>query len=142
MVKSGLIAAVAAFLLELGIALVFPLCMPCAAIVIGLIAGFLSGVFDKPIDGGQAAKIGALSGAIGTIGAVVGQIGGQIINAVVVSPEQMAEIYRTIGIPTVIEPSTYYAGVIINIICFGIFNLVLMVGLGAVGGLLWRQFNK
>jgi hypothetical protein len=38
--------------------------------------------------------------------------------------------------------SAYWVGLIISTVCFGLLNLGLMAGTGALGGLLWNQFNK
>jgi hypothetical protein len=51
MKKSGLIAGIAALLLAFGAAsVVSPVCVPCLAFAFGLLAGYLAGVFDKPVD--------------------------------------------------------------------------------------------
>lgn len=61
MVKSGLIVGGVMFLLVvLTAAGVSPLCALCVPLVTGLGAGYLTGVFEKPVEAGQAAKCGAI----------------------------------------------------------------------------------
>jgi hypothetical protein len=142
MVKSGLIIGILAFFSGLGITLLLPLCVPCAAIFLGLAAGGLAGVFDMPLNTGAAAKTGALAGVIGGIGAILGQMIGAGVNAALVGPEQTQQLLRQFGMPVpsgVDYGAAYYFGAFGSACCIGLFNLLLMAGLGAVGGLLWWQ---
>ena len=52
-----------------GLAYLFPLCVPCLAVVAGALAGYLAGVWERPADNGRAVQRGALAGAIGGVGA-------------------------------------------------------------------------
>lgn len=142
MLKSSLIIGVAAFLLGTGIALLSPLCVPCVAIFLGLAAGGLAGVFDKPLSSSASAKGGALAGAIGGIGAILGQMAGAGVNAVLVGPEGAQAFMQQFGMPL---PSSgnfgaaYYFGVFGSACCVGLLDIALIAGLGAVGGLFWWQ---
>jgi hypothetical protein len=142
MLKSSLIVGITALILSAGITLLSPLCVPCVAIFLGLAAGGLAGVFDKPLAPGASARVGALAGALGGIGAILGQFIGAGINAALVGPELAQQLLRQWGFRA---PSggdfsaAYYLGVFGSACCVGLLDLALMAGLGAVGGLLWWQ---
>lgn len=144
MLKSGLIAGAVTFILALGFALLSPLCVPCLALFLGLGAGFLAGVFDKPLDNGSSAKSGAGAGAIGGIGAIIGQMVGAVLNSIIIGPEGAAELMQQLGLPAA-DPNnlgaSYWVGVIGGGCCFGLLDVALMAGLGALGGLLWWQIS-
>lgn len=143
MSKSGLIMAAVALVLAIGGTVISPLCTPCIALLLGAGAGYLAGVFDKPVEKSAATKSGALAGLIGGVGAFLGQVGGSIINGVMVGPEGAEQLMRQLGVPAGgdIGPG-YWVGLILSTICFGLINLGLMAGTGALGGMLWHQTNK
>ena len=142
MVKSGLIGAAAGFLLAIVGAVVFPLaCNPCAALLVGLAAGAMTGVFAKPLTGGSSAGEGAKAGAIATVGSLVGQMAGVLINGLFVGPEGAAELYRQFDIDLPIDSNIYWlSNVGGNCLC-ALVNIALGAGLGALGGLLWYQLS-
>jgi len=141
MFKSGLILAVISFLLATGLTLLSPMCVPCAALFLGLGAGFLAGVFDKPAEGGKAVKIGAISGVLGGIGAIVGQIVGTGINALIMGPGGAARFLSQLGMETGGQAGVaqgYWIGLFGGVICFGFLDIALMAGFGIIGALTWR----
>jgi hypothetical protein len=139
MIKAGLILGVVMLVLGIGGSLITPLCVPCIALAAGLGAGYLAGVFEKSETSGGAAKVGAIAGAIGGAGALLGQIIGGIINAIVVKPEGVADMLEQFGLPVASDPSLYYISFIGGGVCFGVIDIILMAGLGALGGILWYQ---
>ncbi|HQE93176.1 MAG TPA: hypothetical protein PLH19_05305 [Anaerolineae bacterium] len=141
MVKAGLILGAVMLVLGIGGSLITPLCVPCIALLAGLGAGYLAGVFEKSATSGEAAKVGAIAGVIGGAGALLGQIVGGIINALVVKPEGVADIMKQLNLPVASDPSLYYISFIGGGVCFGVVDVVLMAGLGALGGLLWYQIS-
>lgn len=141
MLKSGLIIGVVMLVLTIGVALITPLCVPCLALLAGAGAGYLAGVFDKPSASGASAQTGAGAGAIGGIGALIGHLAGGAANVILVGPEGAANLLQGLGLPTSIDPTTYYAGAIGGACCFGLVEVLLMAGLGALGGLLWYQIT-
>jgi hypothetical protein len=140
MLKSGLIfLGVSVVLAAIG-AVISPICVPCLALFLGVGAGYVAGLFDKPASNGATAKSGAGAGAIGGAGSLVGHFVGGAINAVVVGPEGASDLMRQLGIDTGgSSPGNYYFGVFGAACCLGLFEIVLMAGLGALGGLLWWQ---
>ena len=92
MLKAGLVGAAAGFVLGILGAIAFPLlCNPCAAVFVGLAAGFLSGVFTRGASGGSSAGEGAKAGAIATAGSMLGQMIGTVIMAVSVDGATAAQ---------------------------------------------------
>jgi len=145
MLKSGLILGVVALLLAIGAALLSPLCVPCLTLLLGLGAGYLAGAFDKPSEKRGSTKSGAIAGAIGGAGALIGQAVGAVINSQLVGPGGAIQLIRQLGIqlPSGATPADiatgYWGGVIGSTCCLGLFDVALMAGLGALGGLLWWQ---
>lgn len=141
MFKSGVIFAVVSLVLATGSTLLSPMCTPCLALFLGLGAGFLAGVFDKPADGGKSAKTGAGAGAIGGIGATLGQFVGAGLNALLVGPEGAARIMEQFGLETGSQAGIefgYWAGVIGSALCFSALDIALMAGCGALGCMAWQ----
>jgi hypothetical protein len=145
MAKAGIIVGVVALLFGVGVALLSPLCVPCITLLLGIAAGFLAGVFDKPAEGNETLKTGAFAGLIGGAGLVLGQLAGAIINAIVVGPEGAAQLLENLGMqtggPASIEGS-YWIGVVGSTVCLGGFDLVLMAGFGVLGALAWGKFIR
>ncbi len=139
MVRSGLILGALALFVAAGSTLISPLCAPCALIFLGLGAGYLAGVFDKPSTSGSTTKIGAIGGAVGGMGAILGQIIGTVINGFIMTPQQLQGIYQAFGLPTGGPGFTegYWIGIVGGAICFSVVDVLVMAGFGALGGLLW-----
>jgi hypothetical protein len=145
MKKSALIFGLVSFLTIIGGGLfISPLCTPCIATFVGAIAGYLAGVFDKPLEKSAAVKGGALAGLLAGIGAILGQIMGAVINGVTVGPEGVADLMRRFGVNTggADLTLTYWLTLVVSTICFGLLNIALMAGTGALGGLVWNSMNN
>lgn len=144
MLKSGLIVGAVTLVVTIGASFLSGLCGPCVALIAGLAAGFLAGVFDKPLDNGGSAKSGAGAGAIGGAGALIGQLIGGIGVVLVVGPDQAAKMMRQFGMRMSTDTSGvagYYTGALGAGCCFGLVDVALMAGLGALGGILWYQIS-
>jgi hypothetical protein len=142
MLRSGLIAAAAMLVLAIGVTLLSPYCVPCVALLIGLGAGGLAGMFDKPANGGASAQSGAEAGALGGLGAILGHLIGGGLNAVLVGPGGAARVLSQIGVSEPgMTPTSYYAFTFGGACCLGLLEVLLMAGLGALGGLLWWQMR-
>ncbi|MDX9954259.1 MAG: hypothetical protein RBT75_09195 [Anaerolineae bacterium] len=144
MVKSGLIFGAVMLVAALGATLISPLCVSCLAIFVGLGAGYVAGVFDKPLVNQAALKSGALAGLIAGIGGFIGQAIGTVINASTMGPDQVMELLRQLGIDaSQMGGATvgYWGGLIGSALCGGTVAILLTAGLGAVGGILWWQMT-
>lgn len=145
MKKSGLIAGIVALLFAFGAAsVVSPVCVPCLAIPFGLMAGYLAGLFDKPVDQNRSIKIGTLAGLLGGIGILLGQIFGAVLNATLIGPEGVARMLAQMGLfaggPAQIA-EFYWVGMVLSTACLVVFDLAMMSGFGALGGLLWWKIS-
>ena len=139
MIKAGLILGAVMLILGVGGSLISPICVPCLAVMAGVGAGYLTGMLEKPLTSGDSAKVGAIAGAIGGVGALLGQIIGGILNAIMVPPERAMDMLEQFGLPATYDSNFYYISQIGGGVCFGVLDIVLMAGLGALGGILWQQ---
>ncbi len=139
MIKAGLILGAVMLVLGVGGSLISPICVPCLAVAAGIGAGYLAGVFDKPLTSGGSAKVGAIAGAIGGAGALLGQIIGSILNSIWVDPQTVIDLMEQLGLPAAYDPGMVRIAQIGGGVCFGLLDIVLMAGLGALGGILWQQ---
>lgn len=136
MVKSGLIVGAIMFLLVLVLAAVIsPLCALCIPLLTGLGAGYLTGVFDKPISNGEAAKRGAGAGAIAAAIAILAQMIASVINSLVLQNPQY-QLGRIWGAEAV-DPAAVWALQILLALCVGLMNVGLTAAFGAGGGAIW-----
>jgi hypothetical protein len=145
MLRSGLI--IGAVMLVVGgiLAFLFPLCVPCVALLAGAGAGYLTGLWDRPADNGQSIQRGAGAGAIGGVGALIGHLAGAGAAAAMLGPQAATDMMRQFGLDTGTgvdtSPVAFYGGALATGCCFGLFEVALMAGLGALGGMLWWQMT-
>jgi hypothetical protein len=148
MLKSGLIMFIPALVGTLIGGLVFCCCGPLWAVVAGVAAGYLAGLFGKPAEAGSAAGKGAAAAGIAGVGALIGQIVASFLNNAIMqqNPEAAAELYKLIGIqnftPEMLGTATGIIGTLIGGGCWGIVDLVLIAAFGALGGYLWFRFSS
>lgn len=142
MTKVGLITAGVMFILSIGITLLSPLCLPCIAIIAGLVAGYLAGVVDHPPARSMVTGPGALSGLFAGLGMLLGQMAGSALNTAIVGPQGATEMLKQLGVPTGAGTEAgYYGGVLASVCCIGLLNIGLAAGLGALGSLLWWEIT-
>ena len=142
MYRSGTILGALALFVAAGATLLSPLCAPCAVVLLGLAAGYLAGVFDKPLTSNATSRVGAIGGAIGGSGAILGQGIGTIINAIAVGPQRAQQVSQVLGLPVTGGPGfegSYWVTTIGGGVCFGLLDVLLMALFGALGGLIWWQ---
>jgi hypothetical protein len=141
MVKSGLIVGGITLVLGLIGGFILPaVCIPCVALFAGFGAGYLGGRFDRPGASNTAARTGASAGAIAGVGALLAHVIAGAGSAVMMGPEGAAEMMRNLGITlpgAESNPAMFYASALGGACCFGLFEIALMAGLGAVGGIVW-----
>lgn len=140
MTSISLIGAAATFVLGLGLTLLSPLCLPCVAVIAGLVMGYMAANADQPPDSRLVNSPAAIGGLFGGFGLLLGQMAGSALNTVLVGPQGVGDILTQLGIQSTqgVEMG-YYGGVLGGICCIGIFNLALSAGFGVVGGQLWWQ---
>jgi hypothetical protein len=142
MIKSGLIVGAAAFVLIFGNTLIHPFCAPCMGLFPGLAAGYLAGVFDKPINSGESIKKGGIAGAIAAVLGIIGGLIAAVVNTTYVNAANIESINRALGIPNYnLSHSDILIYQIFFSVCVGIINIDCMAVLGAAGGALWYQIS-
>lgn len=143
MVRSGLILAGVMLIVGGILAFLFPLCVPCLALVAGAGAGYLAGMWDRPLNNNLSIQRGAGAGAIAGVGALFGHLFGGLGAAAFIGPEGSLEMLRQFGLDlgsaesVSANPAVFYASAMFTGCCFGLFEVALMAALGAVGGILW-----
>jgi len=139
MVKAGLIVGGITLVLGLAGGFVFPLlCIPCVALLAGAGAGYLAGQFDRPGLNNTAVANGAKAGAIAGVGALLAHIIAGLAGAAALGPQGAAEMMSQFGLPADPgNPMVYYGSAFGAACCFGLFEIALMAGTGALGGVLW-----
>jgi hypothetical protein len=139
MLKSGFIMGAVMFLLALGAAaIISPLCTPCVALLAGLGAGYLACHFDRPLEQSEAFRKGAIAGAIAGGLGIIGQLIAAVINANLVQPEMLNQILGQ----DVVTPELLWISQLGGALCIGLFNVLLMAGLGIGGAAIWRSMKK
>ncbi len=139
MVKSGLIMGAVMFVLALAAgAVISQFCTPCLALFIGLGAGYLAGVYDKPALQNDALKKGAIAGAIaGGIG-ILGQLIAGVINASYLRPETLNNLFGQ----NLVNQQMLWLGQMGGAVCIGLFNVLFMAGLGVGGAAIWNAMRN
>ncbi|MCS6994710.1 MAG: hypothetical protein N2117_01510 [Anaerolineales bacterium] len=136
MVKSGLIVGAVMFFIVLLLAVgISPLCALCVPLFTGLGAGYLTGIFDKPLSNSQAAQRGAIAGAIAGGISLPAQMIASVINAMVLQNPQF-QLSQFFG-GEVVDPTTVWLAQIAFAICIGLLNIGLTTAFGAGGGAIW-----
>lgn len=143
MYKSGLIAGGLTLLIAIGATLLSPLCTPCLVVFLGAGAGYLAGVFDKPITKNASTKAGVIGGAVGGVGAIIGQMIGAGLNAFIMGPQGAQQFNENFGLPSggAGFEQGYWFGLVGSAVCVSLIDILLMAGFGALGGLLWWQMT-
>ncbi|MCB0211506.1 MAG: hypothetical protein KDJ52_19360 [Anaerolineae bacterium] len=145
MFKSGLIGAGVGFVYVMSLALLSPLCTLCLVPFLGLGVGFMASWFDRPERLETNLGGGVVAGGITGLGVTVGQILATIVTGILVTNlEQMPAGFEqfTMLEPFMVDPAQYWQTTLaVGAFC-SIFNLALIIGLGAVGSLLWFQQHK
>jgi len=136
MFKAGAIAAALMFVTVLVLsAALSPFCAFCVPLVTGILAGYLTGVFEKnpATVVGRGAGAGAIAGAV----AIIAQMAASLINAAVMQNPNN-QINRLLGVSAT-QPGMVWAVQLSTACCVGLINLGLAAGLGAIGGVLWKS---
>lgn len=141
MSKSGSIFGAVSFALLLGVTLISPFCVPCLGLFLGLAAGYVAGIFDKPVSSRDSLRIGGLAGLVAGGFGLIGELIGVGINVQTMDVSAYQQIFRSLGITGIVySQSEMTAYQWIGGICFGIFNILWMAILGIAGAALWYQF--
>lgn len=144
MTRAGLIGAVVIFLFASMISGFGPaLAVTCCVIPVGLGAGYLSAFWDRPQQQREAVRKGTIGGAISGVGVILGHVVGAVLS-VVFRGDQLTDFSRAFSSSFGVDASRTsevwtYVGIVIGQGCIGLFGLALIIGLGALGGVIWWQ---
>ncbi len=145
MVKSSAITGAVTFILVLFSGLAYNICClisPMLAVVLGLAAGFLCSVFEKPIDAEKAAVRGGIAGAItGAVALVAETIGATVAQYIVYQGGTVQACLPGLceeGAAPVAMANAMLGAVFNSCFC-GLILLAVMAGLGAVGAVVWMK---
>lgn len=148
MLKASLIGAIIGFILMMSLSLLSPLCTLCFTPLLGIGVGYLTGWFETPSKLKISLIRGSLAGSLTGIGVVIGQMLAAVINGILVThleqfPMLIHEL-RQISQLVIADARDYWKFILVINTFFSAFNLVIIAGLGAVGGLIWfeRQGKK
>jgi hypothetical protein len=135
MLKAGGIAAAIMFVVVLVLSAgLSPFCALCVPLVTGLLAGYLTGTFEKNPQ--TVIRRGAGAGAIAGAAAILAQMAASVINGLVLQNPDY-QLNRALGVPAT-EPTMVWA-LQLGLACFvGSVNVALTAGLGALGGAIWK----
>lgn len=143
MIKAGLIGSVVGFIYVMGLTLLSPFCTICFIPLLGLGTGYLAARFDAPIERRTSLYRGGIAGGIAGLIAVVGQMLGSVVNGILVThSDRLPELMSEAGFAElwIADPGEYWQATLsLNAFC-GALNLIIVVGLAAIGGLIW--FHK
>ena len=131
-----------AIIYVMSLTLVSPFCTVCLTPLLGIAVGYITAWVDKPLRAESGVVSGVVAGLLTGLGAIVGQMLAALVNATLVTnSEQLPELMQQLGfsqLATINSIEYWQTTLFINSFC-GIFNLALIVGLGAAGSLLWFQ---
>ncbi len=142
MVKAGVIGATFGFIYIMSLTLLSPLCTLCFTPLLGFSVGYIAGWFDKPLRAEASVSRGIVAGVITGLGVVIGQMLATVVNGILVTnSDQLPRLIRELGLSqAVITSSNEYwqTTLTLNSFC-SVFNLALIIGLGALGSIAWFQ---
>jgi hypothetical protein len=142
MIRSALILGAVSFIYMLVTSVAQSVCAPLLAVVLGLAAGALAVLIDKPQVLNKAVVSGTLAGLIASVGAILGGAAGLAIRIFAIfGPQTFVDIIPYSPGVTYTQ-SDINAGLLAVFCCCFSSVFVLMAGSGAVGGLLGFQFKK
>ncbi len=145
MIKASLIGSVVGFIYVMSLTLLSPFCTLCFTPFLGIGVGYIAGWFEQPTSVEASLSRGTVAGAITSLGVVVGQMLATVVNGILVTnSEQLPILMRDIGLSDFVisNPTDYWqATFTVNSLC-SIFNFALIIGLGALGGVIWFQTHK
>ncbi len=145
MIKAGLLGAALGLIYMMSVTLVSPFCTVCLTPLLGVGVGYLAGWFDQPVRAETSWRHGLAAALITGVGAITGQMLAAFVNAVLVTHSDQLNVFlREVGFTDLVinDPVAYWqATITLNLFC-GVFNLALLAGLGAAGGMLWFQRHR
>jgi hypothetical protein len=141
MIRSGIIVGVLAVVVFSITGILVGLCEPIEAMIMGLAAGVLAAILDKPGNGKQASLRGGVAGLIASLFSVIGGIAGYLIRTYLVMPSDPSRSLeeQLLGIEQAGGTTTINVSHFVSISCCSVTDVILFAGLGALGGFVWYK---
>jgi len=142
MIKAGLIGAGVGFIYIMSLTLLSPLCTLCFTPMLGVGVGYIAGWFDKPLRAESSLSRGTIAGGITGLGVVIGQMAATVVNGILVTrSDRLPLLLREFGLSQafMVDGDDYWQTTLTLSSFCSVFNLALIVGLGALGGIIWFQ---
>jgi hypothetical protein len=146
MFKSSLIIVPITVLVILVTGLMSELCCcssPVAAVFLGLAAGVLCGVFEKPAQKSRALRRGAIAGAVAGTAALPAQVLGEIVVALALAGSGKVDI-SLFGVPAAsatVDLWNWALNALFAATLYGLISAAIMAGTGAVGSGVWFRIH-
>ena len=145
MFKASVLGATVGLIYTMSLTLLSPLCTLCFTPLVGFSVGYLASWFDKPLRSEASLSRGAVAGAVTGLGVVLGQMAATLVNGVLVTnSQQLPILIRELGLSQAVLTNSdeyWQTTLTLNSFC-SVFNFALIIGLGAVGGIVWFQRNR
>ncbi len=142
MLKAGFIGAIIGFIYVASLNLLSPFCTLCVTPLLGLGVGYLAGWFDNPPTLEVSFRNGSIAGGITGSAVICGQMTATLANAILLTNlKEWPTLMTQMGLPAIPINDYWQATLVTNSFC-SIFNMLTIVGLGAVGGVSWFQSSK
>lgn len=142
MIKAGLIGAGVGFIYMMSLTLLSPFCTLCFTPILGIGVGYVAGWFDRPLRAESSLSRGTIAGGITGLGVVIGQMAATIVNGILVTrSDRLPLLMREFGLSEtfIVDGEEYWQTTLTLSSFCSVFNLALIVGLGALGGIIWFQ---
>jgi hypothetical protein len=130
------------FIFVTNLTLLSPFCTLCLTPLLGIGVGYLSGWLDTPTEAKRSLLRGGIAGGVSGIAAVAGQMLATVVFGILVTnSERLPNLARESGLSEffITDPNEYWEATLLFGTFCSAFNLLIIAGLGAVGGLIWFQ---
>lgn len=137
MFKAGLLGGLTGFIYVTSLNIFSPFCTLFITPILGLGVGYLAGWFDEPMTRQASIGRGVMAGTLTSGFVVCGQAIATLVNATIITNwEEWPTTVSSFGLsPAGITDYDYWqATLITNTLC-GLFNVIIIIGLAAIGSL-------
>ncbi|MGQ9457912.1 MAG: hypothetical protein ACUVS5_06470 [Anaerolineae bacterium] len=133
--RSGLLFALAGFLVGLGVGFLATVCTVPVAALLGAAAGYLAARWEASPTVVQARQAGSLAGLLAGGSHTLGTLAGGALASLWASQTVLDWLVRSGGFA--VDPSLFWASAAGTLCCTGGLGLALAAGFGALGGATW-----
>ena len=142
MIKAGVLGSSIGLIYVMSLTFLSPFCTLCFTPVLGVGVGYLAAKFEQADRVEMGVGRGSIAGAITSVGVVLGQVLATVVNGILITNlDDLPTFMTELGLPPSLVPEAneYWQSTILAGSVCSVFNLLVIVGLGAIGGMLWVQ---